>query len=230
MIIGFVGLNLPEGKMKFKDPRFDALVEKHKPKKLVPHYVELMKGDLSKCDGIIVERESILDLILPDIERCEQRMEKSEDQSEKALLQKSIKFLEEEKLLCDAEFNDEEKKLLLNLNFITMKPVVPVNASIQPEEAVKAVIAKAGIVFFFTAGPPEVHAWPVHKSFNIVECAEKIHSDLARGFIRADIVSFDDYMKVHSFNDAKKQGLAKVVDRDYIINDGDIIEIRFNVS
>ena len=64
---------------------------------------------------------------------------------------------------------------------------------------------------------------------DIVTCAGKIHSDLARGFIKADIVSYQDFMQVYNMQEARTKGLVKLVDRDYTIRAGDIIEIRFNV-
>jgi len=69
----------------------------------------------------------------------------------------------------------------------------------------------------------------VQRDSDIVTCAGKIHSDLARGFIKADIVSYDDFMQVYNMQEARSKGLVKLVDRDYIIREGDIIEIRFNI-
>ncbi len=60
-------------------------------------------------------------------------------------------------------------------------------------------------------------------------CAGKIHSDLARGFIKADIVSYEDFLQVYNMQEARSKGLVKLVDRDYTIQEGDIIEIRFNI-
>jgi ribosome-binding ATPase len=96
-------------------------------------------------------------------------------------------------------------------------------------ELIELCLAKAGIVFFYTAGPKEVHAWQVPKDSDIVTCAGRIHTDLARGFIKGDIASFDDFMSCHNWNDCQRKGLIKVVDRDYLIQPGDVIEIRFNV-
>jgi len=69
----------------------------------------------------------------------------------------------------------------------------------------------------------------VRQDADIVTCAGKIHSDLARGFIKADIVSYDDFLKAYNMQEARTRGLVRVVDRDYTIQAGDIIEIRFNV-
>jgi ribosome-binding ATPase YchF (GTP1/OBG family) len=82
---------------------------------------------------------------------------------------------------------------------------------------------------FYTADKKEVHAWPVKEGADIVTCAGKIHSDLAQGFIKADIVSYDDLIRVYNMQEARSKGLVKLVNRDYAICPGDIIEIRFNV-
>ena len=84
-------------------------------------------------------------------------------------------------------------------------------------------------MFFYTSGPSESHAWLVPLNSDIVFCASKIPSDLARGFIKGDVVSYNDYMNYHNFNECKSKGVAKVVDKDYIVQPNEIIEIRFNV-
>ena len=63
----------------------------------------------------------------------------------------------------------------------------------------------------------------------IITCASKIHSDLARGFIKGDVVAYEDYMNCHNFNECKSKGVAKMVDKEYIVQPNEIIEIRFNV-
>lgn len=87
-----------------------------------------------------------------------------------------------------------------------------------------------GLISFFTCGPDEVRAWTLHDGEKAVDAAGTIHSDLARGFIRAQVVAFDDYMKNgHSFDECRKSGVLRLEGKDYIVKDGDMIEIRFNV-
>ena len=89
---------------------------------------------------------------------------------------------------------------------------------------------RLGLMSFFTAGgTDEVRAWTVRKGSTAPECAGAIHSDLQRGFIRAETVTFDDLMATGSFKDAREQGLLRVEGKDYIVQDGDILTIRFNV-
>ena len=90
-------------------------------------------------------------------------------------------------------------------------------------------IEKADYMFFYTSGPQESHSWFVPKGSNIITCAGKIHTDLARGFIKGDVVKYQDYLEHYNFNECKTKGVAKMVDKDYIVNADEVIEIRFNV-
>jgi ribosome-binding ATPase len=229
MKIAFKDLDLPEGKTKYNDPRMAKLVEKCQPKKVSPYYIEFLKEDFVQAEAIVIAKASILDLLIQDIEKCENRLERAENDAEKALLAKSSALLEGETPLCDGEFSGEEQQLLRAIGFLSFKPVVMLDGSKEVTEVIELCLAKAGIVFFYTAGPKEVHAWQVPKNSDIVTCAGRIHTDLARGFIKGDIAPFDDYMSCHNWNDCQKKGLIKVVDRDYLIQAGDVIEIRFNV-
>lgn len=87
-----------------------------------------------------------------------------------------------------------------------------------------------GLISFFTCGPDEVRAWTLHDGNNAVDAAGAIHSDLARGFIRAQVVAFDDYKKYsNSIDECRKAGCLRLEGKEYLVKDGDIIEIRFNV-
>lgn len=87
-----------------------------------------------------------------------------------------------------------------------------------------------GLVSFFTCGPDEVRAWTLHKGESAVDAAGTIHSDLARGFIRAQVVAFDDYMRNnYSLDECRKTGTLRLEGKEYVVKDGDMIEIRFNV-
>ena len=86
-----------------------------------------------------------------------------------------------------------------------------------------------GLMSFLTAGEPEVRAWTIKKGTKAPQAAGKIHSDIERGFIRAEIVSYDDLMREGSMNAAKEKGLLRSEGKDYIMQDGDIVLFRFNV-
>ena len=83
---------------------------------------------------------------------------------------------------------------------------------------------------FLTAGKPEVRAWTIKKGTKAPEAAGKIHSDIQRGFIKAEIVSYDDLITEEgSMNAVKEKGLLRQEGKDYIMQDGDIVLFRFNV-
>lgn len=83
---------------------------------------------------------------------------------------------------------------------------------------------------FLTAGKPEVRAWTIKKGTKAPEAAGKIHSDIQRGFIKAEIVSYNDLIKEKgSMNSVKEKGLLRQEGKDYIMQDGDIVLFRFNV-
>ncbi len=86
-----------------------------------------------------------------------------------------------------------------------------------------------GLISFFTAGPTEVHAWTIKKDTNALNAAGKIHSDLERGFIRAEVFSFNDLKKAGSEKEVKNAGKFRLEGKDYIVQDGDIIVIKFSV-
>ena len=86
-----------------------------------------------------------------------------------------------------------------------------------------------GLMSFLTVGADEVRAWTVRKGSNAVDCAGAIHSDLARGFIRAEAIAYDDYISAGSMKDGREQGLLRVEGKDYIVQNGDILNIRFSV-
>ncbi|HPF08286.1 MAG TPA: DUF933 domain-containing protein, partial [Candidatus Cloacimonadota bacterium] len=82
---------------------------------------------------------------------------------------------------------------------------------------------------FFTVGEDEVRAWTIEKGTNAVTAAGKIHSDLARGFIRAECFNYDELMVHGSEKVLREKGLFRLEGKDYIVKDGDILNIRFNV-
>jgi hypothetical protein len=86
------------------------------------------------------------------------------------------------------------------------------------------------LITFLTAGEDEVRAWTVTKGAKAPEAAGKIHSDIERGFIRAEVTRFDDFMACGSFAAAAKKGLQRLEGKDYVIQDGDIAHFRFNVG
>ena len=86
-----------------------------------------------------------------------------------------------------------------------------------------------GLMSFITAGEPEVRAWTIKNGTKAPQAAGKIHSDIERGFIRAEVVSYDDLIKYGSVNAVKEKGLMRSEGKEYVMKDGDVVLFRFNV-
>ena len=89
--------------------------------------------------------------------------------------------------------------------------------------------ALLGLFSFYTAGDPEVRAWTIPKHTNAHQAAGAIHTDFARGFIKAEVVSYDDMLAFGSFQAAKSRGALRLEGKDYIVKEGDVILFRFNI-
>lgn len=94
------------------------------------------------------------------------------------------------------------------------------------DRIIRAAYDAVGIITFFTAGEPEVRGWNLERGASAVEAAGKIHTDLARGFIRAEVTAFDDLEQAGSVKEAKARNLQRLEGKDYVVKDGDIIYFR----
>ena len=119
-----------------------------------------------------------------------------------------------------AELDDEEAQMYLEDAGISETGL---------SRLIKSSYRLLGYISFLTAGPKEVRAWTITRGMTAPQAAGKIHSDFERGFIRAEIVSFDDLMACGSMAAAKEKGLIRSEGKDYIMQDGDVTLFRFNV-
>lgn len=94
---------------------------------------------------------------------------------------------------------------------------------------VRALVEELDLITFFTAGDKETRAWTLRKGSTALDAAETIHSDIARGFIRAEVIRWDDLVSAGSHADARRQGLERVEGKTYEVQDGDVLNVRFNV-
>jgi GTP-binding protein YchF len=211
--------------------------------------------------------------------------ERTEAERETALLQRLKAGLEAETPLRAQEMSAEEKRLLVNYQFLTDKPLLTVLnidegeaaragdieaeyaskhsgkhtaiaaisgkieqelAQMSPEDAeefrkdlgitepgldrmIRMSYALTGLISFFTVGPDECRAWNVHEGATAPDAAGKIHTDLERGFIRAEVVRWDDLLDAGSMAEAKKRAQVRQEGKTYIVQDGDCLNILFNV-
>lgn len=119
-----------------------------------------------------------------------------------------------------SELDEEEKKMFLN-DLGCEKGGL--------DRLISASYKLLGLISYLTAGVQEVRAWTIKEGTKAPAAAGKIHSDFERGFIRAEVVTYDDLVRLGSYNAAKEQGLVRSEGKDYIVKDGDVILFRFNV-
>ena len=119
-----------------------------------------------------------------------------------------------------AELDDEEKAMFLE--DLGLKEA-------GLDKLIRASYSLLGLISFLTAGEQEVRAWTITKGTKAPQAAGKIHSDFERGFIRAEIVNYDNLIACGSFNGAKEKGLVRSEGKEYVVQDGDVVLFRFNV-
>ena len=119
-----------------------------------------------------------------------------------------------------AELDEDEKKLFLDDLGLEESGL---------EKLSKASYHLLGLISYLTAGEQECRAWTITKGTKAPQAAGKIHTDFERGFIRAEVVSYDDLMACGTHAAAKEKGLIRLEGKEYVVQDGDIIVFRFNV-
>jgi len=224
--------DLPLGKQNIKDQRLDELDSLVKAKKKTYVQVELVSQDAAlEADAILVLSESRLDLILKDLEFVETRLSRSEEEKEKMLLNKLKIILEKEEFIFNAGLNPEEKQAIAAFGLLTNKPIIVAEKQELNEldNLLARAVKESGFISFFTfAGGKETRAWLIRQGTTAWEAAGLIHSDIQRGFIRAEIIAFTDFIQAGGEAQAKQQGKMHLQQKDYIIQDADIINFRFN--
>ena len=96
-------------------------------------------------------------------------------------------------------------------------------------EVVQRLFAALDLISFFTAGDKETRAWTLRRGETALDAAETIHTDIARGFIRAEVIRWDDLVEAGSHAEASKRGQQRLEGKSYVVEDGDVLNIRFNV-
>ena len=97
------------------------------------------------------------------------------------------------------------------------------------EEVVRRLSDELGLISFFTAGEKETRAWSLRRGRTALEAAETIHTDIARGFIRAEVIRWEDLVETGSHLEAARRGLQRLEGKTYVVQDGDVLNVRFNV-
>ena len=226
--------SIPEialGKHNIKDSRLDQVDSITKSKKKTYIQVELVGEDVClDADAVLVSKDYRTDLILKDLEFVETRLSRAEQEEEKALLNKLKGILEKEEFIFNTQFLEEEKKMMSGYGLCTNKAVSvgEKNDLENPDSLLARCLLESGFISFFTTGEKETRAWLIRKDTTAWEAAGAVHSDIQRGFIRAEIISFNDFIQAGGETQAKQAGKMRLEPKEYVMQDADLVNFRFN--
>lgn len=223
--------SVPLGKHNLKDPRLDRTHQLVEAKKKTYAQVDVVGEDDSlEADVILVHRDRFPDLILHDLEFVETRLGRNPPDAERAVLQKIKAELESERTLYNAKLTKEELQAVAAHGFHTHKPVIVADEPDlgQPDALMLRVFAEGGGISFLTVGGKENRAWPVRQGTTAWEAAGTIHSDMQKGFIRAEIIAFADFLAAGGETQAKRAGKLRLEMKSYVIEDYDLANFRFS--
>jgi len=219
------------GKHNLKDPRLDQadkLVEAQKKTCAQVDVVE--EKELLTCDAILTSRAALSDLLMKDLDFVETRMSRDAGEAEKAVLQKLADALVSEQPVSTAGLTADELTVISAHNFYSNKPVVVAGEAelAAPDALLVRAFAESGYLSFLTVGGKENRAWPIRAGLTAWEAAGTIHTDIQKGFIRAEITSFADFVEAGGETQAKRAGKQRLELKTYVVQDYDVVNFRFN--
>jgi len=228
-VFGIPGV--PPGKHNLKDPRLDQADKLVEAKKKTYAQVDVVGEDATlEADVIVVHRERFPDLILHDLEFVETRLGRNPPDGEKAVLLKIQAELEAERTMYQAGLSKEELQAVAAHSFHTHKPVIVADNGelAAPDTLMLRAFAEGGFICYLTVGGKENRAWPILNGATAWEAAGVIHTDIQKGFIRAEIISFEDFAQAGGETQAKRAGKLRLETKTYVMQDYDVTSFRFN--
>ena len=228
-LFGHIEIKL--GKHNLKDPRLDQADKLVEADKKTYAQVDIIgEEQISEADAILVAEEQKADLILKDLEFVETRLGRDPLPEERAALQRINLVLEAERFLFNAGLTPQDLHAVAAHHFFTNKPIVVATQPelAAPDELVLRAFAEAGYISFLTVGGKENRAWPIRRGTSAWEAAGSIHTDLQKGFIRAEIIGFADFLGAGGETQAKRAGKQRLETKQYVMQDYDLTNFRFN--
>ena len=219
------------GKHNLKDPRLDEADKLVEADKKTHAQADVIGEDqLLDADAILALNDSKADLILKDLEFVETRLGRDPQPAERAALEKIKTLLEGEQFLFNSGLTSEEIQAVAAHSFYTHKPIAVAGKDelSDPEILLLRAFREAGYISFLTVGGKENRAWPIRKGLTAWEAAGTIHTDIQKGFIRAEIISFEDFVAAGGETQAKRAGKQRLETKQYIMQDYDLVNFRFN--
>jgi len=219
------------GRHNLKDPRLDQAHKLVEADKKAQAQVEIVgEEELLTADAILATQDNKADLILKDLEFVETRLGRDPLPAERDALQKIQACLEQERFLFNSDLKPEDLQAVAAHNFYTSKPITVASSEdlANPDSLLLRAFAEAGYISFLTVGGKENRAWPIRRGMTAWEAAGTIHTDIQKGFIRAEIISFADFIEAGGETQAKRAGKQRLELKTYIVQDYDLTNFRFN--
>jgi len=228
-LFGVSGIAL--GKHNLKDPRLDQankLVEAQKRTYAQVDVVE--EKEMLTADAILTSRAALSDLLMKDLEAVETRLSRDAGDAEKAVLQKLADALMSEKPVSAVGLSTDELKAISAHNFYSNKPVIVAEPSelAGSDALLLRAFKESGYLSFLTVGGKENRAWPIRAGTTAWGAAGTIHTDIQKGFIRAEIIGFADLVEAGGETQAKRAGKQRLELKTYVMQDYDVVNFRFN--
>jgi hypothetical protein len=232
MKIALIGISeIKLGKHNLKDPRFDQTDEMVEADKKTYAQVDVLGDDqLLDADSILASQDGKAELILKDLEFVETRLGRDPQPAERAALLKIQALLESEQFLFRSALPPEDLAAVAAHSFYTNKPItVATPEDLQNADALLLrTFREAGYICFLTVGGKENRAWPIRAGTTALEAAGSIHTDMQKGFIRAEIIGFADFLAAGGEVQAKRAGKQRLETKGYVMQDYDLTNFRFN--
>jgi Protein of unknown function (DUF933) len=217
------------GKHNLKDPRLDETHKLIEADKKTQAQVDVVGDDeLLNADAILVSTEGRADVILKDLEFVETRLSRDPQPAERGALEKIKQLLEQEKFVFNSGLAPADLQAVAAHSFFTAKPIVLAEPTENPETLLLRAFAEAGYICFLTVGGKENRAWPIRKGITAWEAGGTIHTDIQKGFIRAEIISYADFVAAGGETEAKRAGKMRLETKQYVMQDYDLTNFRFN--
>jgi hypothetical protein len=228
-LFGITGI--PTGNHHIKDPRLDQadkLVEAQK--KVYAQAILADEKELAVCDAILTSRAALSDLLMKDLDFVETRLGRDAGEAEKAVLQKMADGLVSETPVSKLGLTPEELAAISAHAFVTNRPVVVAGEAelAAPDALLVRAFAESGYICFLTLGGKENRAWPIRAGATAWEAAGTVHTDMQKGFIRAEIISFADLTEAGGETQAKRAGKVRLELKTYVMQDYDVANFRFS--
>ena len=219
------------GKHNVKDPRLDQADKLAEAQKKTYAQVEVVdEKEMLTVDAILTRRSALSDLLMKDLDFVETRLGRNPDQTEKGVLERLAEALISEQPVSSVGLSEDELKAISAHNFYSNKPVVAADDSelADPTTLMVRLFKESGYISFLTVGGKENRAWPIPAGMSAWEAAGTIHSDIQKGFIRAEITSFADFVEAGGETQAKRAGKQRLELKTYVMQDYDVVNFRFN--